>query len=51
MCCVLACAVCGEQAGQYIKMKLVEDLVYPRLAFWVQGAPTAGLQEQVGRVE
>jgi hypothetical protein len=35
------------QAGQYIKMKLVEDSVFPRLGFWVQGAPTPGLQEQV----
>lgn len=36
------------QAGQYIKAQLVEGEVYDRLGLWVQGAPNASLQEQVG---
>jgi hypothetical protein len=36
------------QAGQYIKAQLVEGEVYKRLGLWVQGAPNASLQEQVG---
>lgn len=38
---------CVMQAGQYIKVQLVEGEVYQRLGLWVQGAPNASLQEQV----
>lgn len=38
---------CVLQAGQYIKVQLVDGEVFQRIGLYVQGVPSASLQEQV----